>query len=238
MRPEFEMASQLLEIDSDLNRPARMPEVDFAVVLSRVISSMNGDPAQLRNAVYELARIKLQREAWQRDPPLNLLEMRRMMMALDCAIEHVETIHAKHDDLRALRSLDRLIANSEFAARETIIERHEPLLITGEPTATSDIDHSPRRAPRVKPARASTAQGQRWRGTGPLVRGAMVAMLGLALCVVLERQFGLFGRQQSRPPVLLAQNHERPEPKSAAQAPASAPLLTTVTGESQLASAL
>jgi hypothetical protein len=46
--------------DGKILAPA--PEVDFALVLSRVIASAEDDPAQLRNIIYELARIKLQEE--------------------------------------------------------------------------------------------------------------------------------------------------------------------------------
>src|SRR5258705_271827 len=95
---------------------ARPLEVEFAVVLSRVIESIEDNPAPLlRNAVYELARIKLRREAWQKNPAINLSEVRRLMLALESAIEGVETIYSKHDELRALQSLDRLIESSEIA---------------------------------------------------------------------------------------------------------------------------
>jgi hypothetical protein len=57
--------------------------VEFAVVLSRVIESIEDDPAPLlRNAVYELARIKLRREAWQRNPAMNLSEVRRLTLVI------------------------------------------------------------------------------------------------------------------------------------------------------------
>jgi len=46
------MTSQPQKFDSGKNLAARSPEVDFAVVLSRVIESIEDDPAQLRNAVY------------------------------------------------------------------------------------------------------------------------------------------------------------------------------------------
>jgi hypothetical protein len=62
------------EIVSDKNCSVRPPEIDFALVLSRVIGSIENDPAQLRNAIYELARIKLRQEAWQKSPPINLLK--------------------------------------------------------------------------------------------------------------------------------------------------------------------
>jgi hypothetical protein len=52
----------------------------WGLVLSRVIGSIEDDPAQLRNAVYELARIKLRKEAWRRNPAINFLEARRLTL--------------------------------------------------------------------------------------------------------------------------------------------------------------
>jgi hypothetical protein len=125
----FEMTPEPKEIGSGKDLAAKSPEIDFAVVLSRVIGSIEDDPAQLRNAVYELARLKLRREAWQRDPPLNLWEARHLIRALESAIERVETIYSKHDELKALRSLDRLIESSEIEASDVTIKPRAPLLI-------------------------------------------------------------------------------------------------------------
>ena len=51
------MTSQPQQIGSGKNLAARPLEVEFAVVLSRVIESIEDDPAPLlRNAVCELAR--------------------------------------------------------------------------------------------------------------------------------------------------------------------------------------
>ena len=120
------MTSEPQEIVSGKNLAERSLEVDFAVVLSRVIESIEDDPAQLRNAVYELARIKLRREAWQRDPPLKLWQNRHLTLALESAIERVETIYSKHDELRALQSLYRLIESTEIGRSEVMIEPREP----------------------------------------------------------------------------------------------------------------
>jgi hypothetical protein len=85
------------------------------LVLARVIDDVNQDPSELRRAIYELARIKLQREAWRRDPPLDVGEMRRLTKALETAIERVEAFSSQRDDARVLRSLDRLIKDQERA---------------------------------------------------------------------------------------------------------------------------
>ena len=137
------MTSQPQEIGSGKNLAARPLEVEFAVVLSRVIESIEDDPAPLlRNAVYELARMKLRREACRRNPAMNLSEVRRSKLALESAIEGVETMYSKHDELRALQSLDRLIESSEIGRSEVMIEPREPLLIINQaPTQTADTDH-------------------------------------------------------------------------------------------------
>jgi hypothetical protein len=129
------MTPEPQQIDSGNNLAARSLEVDFAVVLSRVIESIEDDPAQLRNAIYELARIKLRREAWQREPSLKLWEARHLTLALESAIERVETIYSEHDELKALRSLDRLIQSSEIGPSEVMIEPREPLLIIDQTPA-------------------------------------------------------------------------------------------------------
>jgi len=45
------MTSELQEIGSGKNLAARLPEVHLAVILCRVIESIEHHPAQLRNAV-------------------------------------------------------------------------------------------------------------------------------------------------------------------------------------------
>ena len=87
------------------------PEVDFAIVLSRVIADVTQNPAELRNAIYDLARIKLKQEAWERSPPIGILETRKLSLALETAIERVEAISIKQDQRQAIKSLEHLIEN-------------------------------------------------------------------------------------------------------------------------------
>ena len=129
------MTSEPQEIGSRKNPAARLPEIDFAVVLSRAIESIEHDPAQLRNSVYEIARIKLEKEICQTHPAINSLEASRLTLALESAIEGVETIYSKHDELRALRSLHRLIESSEIRRSEMMTKPREPLLMVGQPAA-------------------------------------------------------------------------------------------------------
>ena len=163
------MTSQLQEIGSRNKLAARPLEVDFAVVLSRVIESIEDDPAPLlRNAVYELARIKLQREAWQKNPAINLSEVRRLTVALESAIEGVETIYSKHDEVKALRSLDRLIEGAEIGRSKATIEPREPLLIVNEgSTQPADADHPPVFSARAKGTSPNVKRLLHWPGAAP-----------------------------------------------------------------------
>jgi hypothetical protein len=189
------MTSQPQEIGSGKNLAARPLEVEFAVVLSRVLESIEDDPAPLlRNAVYELARIKLRREAWRRNPAINLSEVRGFMLALESAIEGVETIYSKQDELRVLQSLDRLIESSEIGLSKVIIEPREPLLIINQGPTTADADHPPVFSARAKDTSLNVKRLLHWPGAAPLLRGALVAIFALALCAVFS-QFALLGRQ-------------------------------------------
>ena len=191
----FDMISQPQEIGSGKNLAARPLEVEFAVVLSRVIESIEDDPAPLlRNAVYELARIKLRREAWRRNPAINLSEVSCLMLALESAIEGVETIYSKQDELRVLQSLYRLIESSKISRSEVMIEPHEPMLIINQGPTTADADDPPVFSARAKDTSLKVERLLHWRGAAPLLRGAMVAIIALALCAVFA-QFGSLGRQ-------------------------------------------
>ena len=168
---------------------ARLKEIEFAVVLSRFIESIEHDPAQLRSAVYELARIKLREEVCRGHPPINSPEVGRLTLALESAIEGVETIYSKHDELRALRSLHRLIETSEIGWSEVMIKPREPLLIIDQPAAqTAEANHRP------KGSSLNVKRLSHWSGAAPLLRGTMVAIFALALGAVLIH-FGQIGRQ-------------------------------------------
>jgi hypothetical protein len=180
------MTSEPQEIGSGKNLAARLPEVEFAVILCRVIESIEHHPAQLRNAVYELARIKLRKEVCRTHPPISL---RRLTLALESAIESVETIYSRHDELRALRSLHRLIESSEIGWSEVMIKPREPLLIIDQPAAqTAEANHRP------MGASLKVERLLHWPSAAPLLRGAMVAIFALALGAVLIH-FGQIGHQ-------------------------------------------
>jgi hypothetical protein len=63
---------------------------DFHSMLSHAIDAARGDDAQLRMFIYEVARAKLQRQGWTRQPPVSILEMRQYLRALEAAIRRIE----------------------------------------------------------------------------------------------------------------------------------------------------
>jgi hypothetical protein len=202
----LDMTLEPQEIVSGKNLAAKSSEVDFAIVLSRVIASIENDPAQLRSAVYELARIKLQTEL-----SINVSEKRDLARALESAIERVETVSSKHDRLKVLQSLERLTNRSEVDACEVTIEGREPA-----PT----IKQLPSFLTRAIDGTRKVESSWHWMGAAPLVRAAVVAVLGIVLCMVLDRHFGVFGRQSAPPLASLVQKIERPERKPVIQASA------------------
>jgi hypothetical protein len=205
-RVRLEMASQPQEVGGKQHLATKSSEVDFAIVLSRVIASIENDPAQLRGAVYELARMKLQTEL-----SINVSEKRDLALALESAIERVETVSSKHDRLKVLQSLGRHTNRSDVEFCEVATEGREPA-----PT----VKHLPNFLTRdVDGARKAEAT-RHWMAAGPLVRAGVVAVLGIVLCTVLDRHFGIFGRQLSQPFASVVYKVERPEAKQILQASA------------------
>jgi hypothetical protein len=203
-RARLEMASQAQEMGGKKDVATKSSELDFAIVLSRVIASIENDPAQLRGAVYELARVKLQTEL-----SINGSEKRDLALALESAIERVETVASKHDRRKVLQLLGWHTNSSgvefcEVEGRELApIVKHLPSFLT------QDVDG----ARKVEATR-------HWMAAGPLVRAGVVAVLGIVLCTVLDRHFGIFGRQLPQPFASVVYKVERPQAKQILQASA------------------
>jgi hypothetical protein len=95
------MGSEILRREGQEVAPTPTPEVEFALVLSRMIDSVSQDPQHLRQTVYELARRKLQEQFTGE----SAVEMRSVANALETAIQGVEAFSRREDPtLRALRA--------------------------------------------------------------------------------------------------------------------------------------
>ena len=90
------MRSEILRAEHE-TAPSLSAEVEFALVLSRMIDSVKSDPEHLRATVYELARHKL-KEQFGSDKNT---DMRQLSKSLEVAIQGVETFVSKNDRMDA-----------------------------------------------------------------------------------------------------------------------------------------
>jgi hypothetical protein len=169
------MTSNLPKVASSNHLPANSLEVDFGIVLARMLENLKSDPSELRNAAYELARIKLQKECWLRNPPLTVLEVRRALLALEVAIERVETGHSRADAL-LLQPSNRLIESQEILPPEPMTRPHD---------APKAAEHA------ILAEAGSSRLTSTWlRGrTMSMLKAVATAALAVALFVILDRQF-------------------------------------------------
>ncbi|UGY13146.1 hypothetical protein [Bradyrhizobium septentrionale] len=152
------------------------PEVEFALVLARTIDSVRSDPQQLRSAVYELARQKLQQLAHE-DPN----EKQRLLQALEAAIEGVEAHTRNHPvEKFAVPPARALPAFLEAAGAARRIEG--PSSIDAEDAFIPTLD-------RAEPV--ELLRRPKWSSSAPLRYVAMLGFFGLIAAVVLLQQRGV-----------------------------------------------
>jgi hypothetical protein len=88
MKPEFP------EIDQDKMVSPPGQEIEFALILSKMINTVKEDPSQMRLAIYEFARARLKLDAsWAEEP-----ERKRLSAALETAIQGVEQFSTRHGE--------------------------------------------------------------------------------------------------------------------------------------------
>jgi hypothetical protein len=93
MKPEFPT------IDQDKKVSPHAQEVEFALILSRMISTVKEDPAQLRLAIYEFARARLTMDTSWADEH----ERERLSTALETAIQGVEQFSTRGEERESLQ---------------------------------------------------------------------------------------------------------------------------------------
>jgi hypothetical protein len=91
------MVPKILRREGSADAAPASSEIEFALVLSRMIDSITEDPEQLRASLYELARHKLEEQVVTEVPD----EQSRILNSLEVAIKGVET-HYSRLELRAL----------------------------------------------------------------------------------------------------------------------------------------
>src|SRR4051794_367599 len=93
MNPEFSAPDR----DRMVSPHAR--EIEYALILSRMINTIKDDPSQIRWTIYEFARARLQIDSEWADQS----ERERLALALETAIQGVEDFSARRDEKDRLR---------------------------------------------------------------------------------------------------------------------------------------
>ena len=94
-------------VDRDNVTPPHAQEIEYALILARMISVAEGDPAQMRTMIYELARAKLKIDM-ARSVDISRAgdgERKRLTSALETAIQGVEVFTKRQDAQQMLPSL-------------------------------------------------------------------------------------------------------------------------------------
>lgn len=162
------MASEILRPENEEPLPASTPEVEFALVLSRMIDSVNNDPERLRQTVYELARHKLEEQFASETSG----DRRQLSNALETAIRGVETFVRKNEPaLPASRTGQGALAPPRSLAQPRDLDER-PSGRPGPPVVDAEIVAGP-------------ATRRSWVTT--LWRLVLVLVFALAIVVVVRR---------------------------------------------------
>jgi hypothetical protein len=92
------MSREIQQSEIEDTAPALHQEVEFALVLSRLIDSISEDPEHLRATIYELARHKL-KEQFESE---SLADMQKLSKSLEIAIQGVEKFRSNKEGTAAL----------------------------------------------------------------------------------------------------------------------------------------
>ena len=88
------MKSEFPSIEPDPVVSPHAREVEYALILSRMINIVKGDPTQLRLAIYEFARARLKTDtSWAEEA-----ERKRLSAALETAIQGVEQFSVRREE--------------------------------------------------------------------------------------------------------------------------------------------
>jgi hypothetical protein len=164
-------SSDLIPSDRDRPEPASL-EVEFALVLARMIDSLKNNPEDMRQAIYELARHKLQEQF----PDVSAEEKDRTQQALETAIRGVEAFTEQRDGVVAPTRQLQLNSPRAPAARNLVVSELVPHV---EPRPPLNVVAE-------RDARDSKQTGTRW---SHLRRAAaLIAVLVAVLAAVQQRE--------------------------------------------------
>jgi hypothetical protein len=184
--------------------------VDYYQVLNNVIQLMMKDPAQMRGLVYEMARITLRREAWNKFPPLAGNALRAHMHTLEDAIARVE-LDAQAKALAERQAPPRIgYDNDEPKSREVVPVSERPSL--AESARVFNVQETP---PTVW-ARVTASERRGGFNLIAMLQLVVASFIGVAIFAFLTGQVEISGWSKPKAETQRAE----------AEAPAAAPAET------------
>jgi hypothetical protein len=98
-QPDMVMKPEFPKVDQERMISPHAQEVEYALILSRMISTVKEDPSQLRLTIYEFARARLKIDTSWADEA----ERKRLSAALETAIRGVEEFSVRREEREQLR---------------------------------------------------------------------------------------------------------------------------------------
>lgn len=179
----------LIEPASDISRTNRVdhsvansPEVDFALVLARTIDSIMNDPSLLRNTVYELARTRLAMFAWEQNPRMTVLELRRMMRSFETAIEYVESHASRQDELLPLPGTADFVTPAHLVNSQR--DRGHPVFVLDQRVNASEIVDFRNSSSYSHGVSRARKRGWNWPRAAVVLRAGFVSIVIMAAFVI------------------------------------------------------
>jgi hypothetical protein len=165
------MKPEIITIDHDEMTSPHAQEVEFALILNRMINMAKQDPTQLRFAVYEFARNKLENISWADEA-----ERQRQLASLEIAIKGVEQFSQRVDQNLGLQG-----PAAALALGSSTPTGNQLAVIATNPGAHSEDEW--------KPLRSRVAGTKRARVIGPAISAAagVLAVAALAAALYLPR---------------------------------------------------
>jgi hypothetical protein len=195
------MKSEIVTIDHNEESSPHAQEVEFALILARMINTAKDDPAQLRFTVYEFARSKLASDITWADEE----QRKRLLASLEVAIKGVEQFSVRVDQNERLQAPVRsgTLALGSEAPSQT---NNQVAVISASPDVHHDAQWKPLppRFAEKKPA----AWSRGWVVGGILVVGAFAAVF------YLQRQ-SLVPPPVAKAPAPIAEVKLSPQPPDA-----------------------
>ena len=92
------MTPESPKVDQDKPASPHAREIEYALILQRMIDMVNQDPSQMRSAIYDFARARLKIDSAWTDQS----ERDRLATALETAIHGVESFSSRRDEMERL----------------------------------------------------------------------------------------------------------------------------------------